>query len=285
MSSRRFVAAAACAVVLTVVPASAHAAPERVAALTPFTANTLAKLGVRPVGIGETIGGRERLEPSLAGVTTLPLSHPNGPNLEQLAGLAPQLVLSTPTWKRGEAAMRSLGMTVVESEPRSVGQVVTQTRRIGRLVGRTATANTLATAIERDIKSARRGIYRHPTVLIVMSVGRSPFAALRNSWAGDLVTRAGGRLLTAGLKASGGFARISNETVVARDPEIIIAVPHGSADDIPKIASYLRRNPAWKTTRAARNDRIFVSADDSLLQPWPDVGRTIRDVRRMFLKN
>ena len=35
------------------VPATADAAPKRIVALSPFTANTVAQLGIRPVGIGQ----------------------------------------------------------------------------------------------------------------------------------------------------------------------------------------------------------------------------------------
>jgi iron complex transport system substrate-binding protein len=270
--------------VLAAAPA-ASAAPRRVAALTPFTANTLAELGVRPVGVGQVLGGADRISPRLDGVPRLPLSHPNGPNLEQLAKLDPQLVLSTPTWRRGAAGMRRLGIQVVESDPRSVAAVPDETRRIGRILGRTRHAGRIAAAQAGAIASARRGAKRHPSVLVVLGVGRTPYAFLENSWGGDVVRQAGGRLLTQGLRASGGFARISNETVVARNPDVIIAVPHGNPRDIPRLAGFLRNNPAWRTTKAARRNRIYVSTGNSLLQAWTDVGRVIRDVQAKFLKN
>ena len=81
------VAAAALAVLCLVAAPAGAAAPKRIVALTPFTANTLAALGVKPVGIGETLGGRERFNKRLRGVRTLPMGHPLGPNLEQLASL------------------------------------------------------------------------------------------------------------------------------------------------------------------------------------------------------
>lgn len=264
---------------------AATAAPTRIAALTPFTANTLAELGVRPVAIGQTIGGHDRISPKLNGVPTLPVSHPNGPNLEKLAVLNPELVLTGPVWKRGEPGMRQLGMRVVESEPRSVDGVVTEMRRIGSLVGKTKEGDKLARRTANGIAAATRGIKRRPTVLLVLGVGRTPYAFLANSWGGDVVERAGGRLLTGGLRASGGYARISNEAVVERNPDIIIAVPHGAAADVPRLARYLARNPAWRTTKAARANRVYVSTGNSLLQPWTDVGRTIADVRAKFLHN
>ena len=264
---------------------AADAAPRRVVALNPFAANTVADLGVRPVAVGQVLGGNDRWSPRLRGVRRIPLSHPSGPNLERLATLNPGLVLSSPTWRRGHRAMRRLGIRVAETEPRSVHDTGAMVERIGALIGKKAAAARMADRMAADVARASRGIRRRPRVLVILGIGRVPYAFLANSWGGDIVRRAGGRLLTEGLTASGGFARISNETVVRRNPDIIIAVPHGSPKDIPRLGAYLRTNPAWRGTKAYRNKRIYVSTGNSLLQPWTDVGRTIRDVRRLYLRN
>ncbi|WP_205697235.1 ABC transporter substrate-binding protein [Conexibacter sp. SYSU D00693] len=262
---------------------AADAAPKRIAALTPFTANTLADLGVRPVGIGMTLGGNDRISPKLRGVPRLRLSHPNGPNLEQLAQLNPQLVLSAPIWRKGEAGMRRLGMRVALSDPTSVAAVPREVQRIGSLVGRRRAADGLAARMVRDINAATRGIRRHPKVLVVLGVGKVAYAFLENSWGGDVIRYAGGRLITAGLRSSGGYARISDEAIVARNPDVIIAVPHGNPSDIGRIAREIQNRPGWRRTNAARRGKVFVSTGNSLLQAFTDVGRTIRDVRRKFL--
>jgi iron complex transport system substrate-binding protein len=272
--------------VLAAVPAAAQAKTyKRVAALTPFTANTLAALGVRPVAIGQTLGGQDRIDGRLRGVPTLALSHPNGPNLEQLAVRNPQLVLSAPIWKKGEAGMKRLGMKVAYSDPRSVHDLIAGTRQIGALVGRSAAAARLAARQTASIHAASRGVRKRPTVLLIMGVGRTSYAMLANSWGGDIVRRAGGRLLTGGLTASGGYARISDEAVVQRNPDVIIAVPHGSPSSIPKLARYLADKAGWRKTKAARNKRIYVATGNSLLQAYTDPGRIIGDVRSKFLGN
>ena len=285
-SPRRFLPAAALAALsVLVLAAPAQAAPTRIAALTPFTANTLAEVGIRPVAVGQTLGGHDRLNPQLKGVPTLALSHPNGPNAEQLAVRNPQLVLSAPIWRKGEAAIRRLGMKVAYSDPLNVASVFVQTRRIGALVGRRAAAERLATRQAAEVAAARRGIRKHPSVLLIMGVGRTSYAMLANSWGGDVVRQAGGRLLTGGLTASGGYARISDEAVVARDPDIIIAVPHGAPADIPKLARYLSNKAGWRSTKAAKRHRVFVATGNTLLQAYTDPGATIRDVRSKFLGN
>ena len=225
------------------------------------------------------------MAPAAARRHALPLSHPNGPNLEQLAALNAQLVFSSPTWQRGHAGMRRLGMRVVESDPRSVNAMIASTVNIGRIVGREAKARQLAGAAEGRIVKSEAGIRRRPKVLALLGVGRTPYAFLENSWGGDVLRRAGARLLTAGLRANGGLARISNETVVKRNPDIIIAVPHAAPANVAALARYLRTNPAWRQTTAARRNRVYVSLDNSLLQAGTDVDRTIRYVRSHFLRN
>ncbi|HEX6154191.1 MAG TPA: ABC transporter substrate-binding protein [Solirubrobacterales bacterium] len=267
-----------------VLPASAQAAP-RIVALTPFGANTLAKLGVKPVAVGQTLGGRERLSPKLKGVTVLPLSHPNGPNLEQLASLDPDVVLSSPTWAKGNESMGDLGLEVMIREPRLLSDSYAQTLAIGRLVGRAKAAKELVKNLKKRVALARKGIEQRPRVMVILGVGRTPFVFLPNSWGGDVVTKSGGELLTGGVESGSGFERISDEVVVAENPDVIVAVPHAEEDDIPSLSEYLRTNPAWAGTNAVENDRIYISVDNSLLQAGTDVAHTIRKVRRSYLDN
>ena len=267
-------------------PAAAQAAPpKRIVALTPFAANTLAKLGVTPIAIGETLGGNERFSPKLKGVATLPLSHPNGPNLEQLASLDPDLVFSSQTWAKGNQAIENLGIDVVLHDPRSIDGALADTFKIGAIVGRKHYARDLLQSMRKQIERAEKGIEKRPKVMLILGVGRTPFTFLPNSWGGDIVSKAGGRLLTGGVSSGSGFERISDEVVVAENPDIIIAVPHANADDIPALTDYLEDNPAWASTKAAQNGRVHVSVDNSLLQAGTDIASTIRKVRRAYLKN
>jgi iron complex transport system substrate-binding protein len=181
--------------------------------------------------------------------------------------------------------MRRLHIDVRESEPTSVAEVPSETRRIGALVGRSAQADKVAKRQQRRIARAKRGVKRHPSVLLILGVGRTPYAFMPSSWGGDVVRQAGGRLLTEGLRASGAYAKISDEVIVSRDPEVIIAVPHGSTADIERLARYYADNPAWRTTRAVRNGRVYVATGNSLLQAFTDVHNTIRDVQVKFLRN
>lgn len=265
---------------------AAQAAP-RIAALTPFTANTLSLLGIRPIAIGKTLGGNDRFNQGLKGVKELTLAHPNGANPEELAVMQPDLVLSAPIWRKGNDRLKQLKIRVVESDPQSVEDVMRQTELIGQVVGRRSAAKRVATLQRGRLKLAKSRAKRHPTVLLVLGLGRSVQAFMPNSWGGDVVTQAGGRLLTKGLESATeqGFAKLSDEIIIQRNPDIIIAVPHGPVSNIPRIARDLLNNPAWKNTKAAKTKNIYVSTDNSLLQAMPQAASVIAAVQMKYLRN
>ena len=283
--TRRAVVTLALAATAVLAAATPAVAARRLVPLTPFTANTAIAMGVKPVAIGQILGGHDRIDRRLRGVPVLPLSHPNGPNLEQLASYRPQLVLSAPIWRKGAPGMRRLGISVVESDPTSVAGVLSETLRIGRVLGHNRRARQIAARQQREIAAAQRGIRKRPRVLIVLGIGRTTTAMLKISWGGDVVRYAGGLLITGDLTVPGGYARISDEKVVRATPDVIIVVPHGTPRSLARTADYLRNKPGWRKTRAARRNRIYIASGNSLLQAFTDPGRTIRDVRRSFLKN
>jgi len=279
--------AVAALLVALLVPAGAGArkAPRRVVALTPFAANTLAKLGVTPIAVGQTLGGRERLSPRVSRVPVLRLSHPLGPNLEQIAALHPGLVISSNTWAKGNEAMEKLGIRVETRDPRSIAGALADTYKIGEAVGRKHAAREVLKRMRTRIAAAESGIRRHPRVMVILGVGRAPFTFLPNSWGGSLVRAAGGELLTGGASARSGFQRISDEVVVAENPDVIIAVPHADPEDVPALTRFLKNDPAWSSTKAARTGRLYVSVNNSLLQAGTDIARTITAIREAYLRN
>ena len=267
-------------------PASA-VNPNRVVALTPFSANAMAQMGAFPAAVGQTLGGDRRLVSGLRNTPVLKLSHPMGPNREELALYAPELIFTSPQWSRGKSMMQSMAGRVVEADPETVRGVYSKTRQIGALVGRKARADRLIRTMKRQVTRARKGVgnKRKVRVMMILGVGRTPFVFLENSWGGQIVKLAGGRLLTGGASSSGGFAKIGDDVVVDERPDVIIAVPHSESENIPDTIRYLKTNPAWASTPAVKSKRVFISTDNSLLQSGTDIGRTIRVVRKQFLKN
>ena len=265
--------------------AGAQKRGQRIVALTPFAANTLARLGVTPIAVGQTLGGANGSHPKLHGVPILKLSHPLGPNLEQLTSLRPSLVLSSNTWAKGNEAMEQLGIRVESRDPRSIAGALADTYKIGETVGRKHYAREL---LETDAGADRgRRVRGHPPSEGDGDPRRRPRPVRLppQQLGGSIIRAAGGELATGGATSGSGFQRISDEVVIAENPDVIIAVPHADPEDIPALTKYLKNDPAWSSTKAAKNGHLYVSVDNSLLQAGTDIARTITRVRESYLHN
>jgi ABC-type Fe3+-hydroxamate transport system substrate-binding protein/putative heme iron utilization protein len=270
--------------------ADAAKAP-RVVTLTPFTSNISQRLGVTPIAVG-TKGSVIKPAPGLERVRQIPMSHPDGPNIESLIRLNPDLVLSSPNWRTGTPKIRSQRIEVIDGwEPLRVNTVSPAVRRIAKKLGRTAKASKIVKSIDSGIRKARAGIKKRPKVLLVLGVGSNTTAFLPNSWGGDIVNYAGGTLVTSGLRATfengtpGSFAPLSDEEVLRRDPDVIIVVPHGNARQIQDAKKSFVNRPGWASTRAVRSGQLHIVDSEQLLQASDDPGAVITWVRRDLLKN
>lgn len=267
---------------------------QRIAALTPFTVQTLAKLRVKPVVIGETVTDDVRIPRRFRGIPRVPLSHAaNGPNPEQLVQRRVDVVFSERTWRAGHGALENFGMKVREFDPTSLSQYGRKIKQIGRFVGERRRAKRLARSMRKRVRRATRRISDRPNTLVLLGVGESAYAFLENSWGGDLFDRAGANLLTdrltsdsgGNLLVSGGFAQLSDEEIIIRNPDVIVAVPHGRSEDLDEIEASLHEDEILNGTNAGQNDRIYVTANNSLLQPDLRVPRVIKMIRGRYLDN
>lgn len=269
-----------------VAPHAEAAKKQRIIAISPFAAQALVQMGVKPIAVGATIGATTRQQKMLSGIPKLALSHPNGPNLEVLARKKPDIVFSSDRWKAGTPAMKRLGIRVVYADPTSPNGVKPNVLKIGRVVGRQKQAVKLNRRITSGLRNAIKGIGpNRKKILVVLGIGRTAMAFLGNSWGGNLVTQAGGNLVTGGATAGGGFARLSDEVVVAENPDVIVVVPHGNSGDLSQVRDYILNNEAWKTTNAFKTKQVFVSIDNTLLQAGTDLGPVVSSIRTDFLKN
>ncbi|MGE4428133.1 MAG: ABC transporter substrate-binding protein [Solirubrobacteraceae bacterium] len=289
-------------------PTDAHAAPTKVAkkakkgttktpykrivTLTPFTSNVVARLGLKPKAVADDAGGNLRLHKRLNRVRRLTMSHPNGPSLERLIRVKPDLILSSPNWRAGTKGMKSQGFEVIDGwEPMRVNNVSPAVRRIARKVGRASKAKAITRRIDKNLRNARKNYTSRPKVLLVMGIGRATMAFRKNSWGGDIIRYAGGRLVSGDGEARyaqglpGSFAAISDEQVLRENPDVIIVVPHGNPGSIREAQTFFKSKPGWAITNAAKNGRIHISEPDTLLQASDDPAKVVRKVRKSYLKN
>ena len=177
---------------------------------------------------------------------------------EAVLALKPDVVL---LWAsgNGQGAMRrlqGLGLKVYASEPRSLDSVAKTLRDLGTLVGRQSQADTVASAFSQ----------RHAALQAHFGA-TDPVAVFYQVWHDPLQSINGDHLISAVIELCGGrnvFAdapalapKISVESVLARDPELIV-----SSDDGAGLRQFWA---PWAQLRAVRDQRL-ISIDAALLQ-------------------
>ena len=208
-----------------------------------------------PVGIGQTLGGRDRIAPALRGVTQLPLSHPNGPNLEQLAALNPQLVFSSPTWRAATPACGGSASGRRERSPqrRRVARDDREHRPHRRLRRRRATARSMRAEGRIGDRSGASGAARRCCSCSASAARRT--RSCENSWGGDIVAPRRRRLLTGGARGRAAASRGSptrSSSPQPRHHHRRARTPTPS--DIPALARLpARRTRRGVSTTAARS--------------------------------
>ncbi|AWN45477.1 iron ABC transporter substrate-binding protein [Methylobacterium terrae] len=135
-------------------------------------------------------------------------------------------------------------------------------RTLGRLVGREAAAEALASVAERTLTTIRERVAavpedRRPRVYLA----RGP-RGLETARAGSINVEALALMGAVNVAGPGGsLAQVSPEDVVAWAPEVIVALD-------PAFAAAARQDPLWQATPALRANRLHVSP--SLPFGWVD---------------
>ena len=234
----------------------------RVAALLPFAADQLIALGVQPVLVPALPGGQPE---AWQGIEAGALDHSVGPNIEQLIAADPDVIIMSAVYTQFVPQIESTtDARIVTMDPDTLEDVAAHTRTIGELVGKQAEAEQWVAdfnaqlASSEPIESAGDPI----SVLAVFGTPQSFFAFLPDSYMGDLVETAGGRLITSdmtGHRFYRGLAPLSMEVVVQRDPDVILVVFHG-----PERAAraLFARDPLWAQLTAIKEDRIAFLPND-----------------------
>jgi len=186
---------------------------------------------------------------------------------EALAALKPDLIAtSIAVAHKSAGELEARGYAVFSVDPHTVAEIATGLRLLGRVTGHDAEAEKVAAAFESRVKAATRP--PGPTVYFEHS-GDPLGSSGPESYVGDAIRVAGGRNIL-----EGGWRLIDWETVLARDPEVIlIAHPRTEA---------LERRAGWSTLKAVKNGRVYLVEKEHYLFPTPRLADGIEEAARLI---
>lgn len=183
------------------------------------------------------------------------------PSVEKIVALNADLVIIS-TASQIEAIFQKLvelGIPVYVSSPRNIEGVLDSIDRIGELIDAREQAGRLTQELRARIvrvESRVAGLSR-PAVFVIL--GTEPLITVgAGSFVTDLITRAGGRSISA--EDPGDYPQYSIETVIARQPEMILLQ---SGEE--RLTDRLSQTPA------GRSSHVYHIDDDLLLRPGPRI--------------
>lgn len=190
-------------------------------------------------------------------------------NLEQIIALEPQVVVMAKMAQTEEqvAALEKAGIRVVVSDAQDIEGVYTAIRLIGALVGR----NDEAEAMVADMQSAFADIAAKSentgkTVYFEVSpLQWGLWTAGKGTFMDELATMCG---LTNAFADVEGWAEISEEQVLERDPDYIVTISMYYGEG-PTPVEEIKSRAGWDTLKAVQNDAIFNADSNEVSRPGP----------------
>lgn len=190
-------------------------------------------------------------------------------NLEQIIALEPQVVIMSKMAQTEEqvAALEEAGIRVVVSDAQDIEGVYTAIRLIGALVGR----NDEAEAMVADMQSAFADIAAKSentgkTVYFEVSpLQWGLWTAGKGTFMDELATLCG---LTNAFADVEGWAEISEEQVLERDPDYIVTISMYYGEG-PTPVEEIKSRAGWEGLKAVQNDAILNADSNEISRPGP----------------
>ena len=190
-------------------------------------------------------------------------------NLEQIIALEPQVVVMAKMAQTEEqvAALEKAGIRVVVSDAQDIEGAYTAIRLIGALVGR----NDEAEAMVADMQStfadiAAKSENTGKTVYFEVSpLQWGLWTAGKGTFMDELATMCG---LTNAFADVEGWAEISEEQVLERDPDYIVTISMYYGEG-PTPVEEIKSRAGWDALKAVQNDAIFNADSNEVSRPGP----------------
>jgi len=191
------------------------------------------------------------------------------PNIEKIVSLAPDLVLATNIHvKTVVPELEKRGLTVVVFQPPKLDQVQANLTLLAKMGGNVDAGAKVAAEFQRRVEaitSKTRSLATRPRVFFELSPDL--ITAGPDTFVDDLITKAGGESIA--HDAQGSWPKLSPESVVLKDPEIIILSDHGSEQGGVSV-DIVKARPGWDVISAVKSGRIVPLQDVNIVnRPGP----------------
>lgn len=219
-------------------------------------------------GAGETLVGAVAYADFPEAAKTLPaLGSFAFINMEALVALQPDLVIA---WGSGNGdktitQIRELGLTVYVDEPKQLRDIAHSLVQFGLLTGHVPSAEQAAQQFLTELNSLQETYKNSPPLSVLYQIWHSPIQTINDQHTiSSVIKLCGGR--NAFADALPVAPVVNRETVLARNPDVIIA---SGADDNRPV--WLDNWKEWPSLKAVQQQALFFIPPDYLQRHTPRI--------------
>jgi iron complex transport system substrate-binding protein len=192
-------------------------------------------------------------------------------NIEQIVALTPQVVFLDTMDQSAEQIqqLEAAGIQVVVSDAVDIEGVYESISVIGKVMGREDEAREVIDGMKRDfqeLSDKAAAIADEPTVYFEISpLEYGLWTAGKGTFMDETASLLHAKNAFADVE---GWAGISEEQVIQRDPEFMVTTEKYAGSG-PTPEQKIRERDGWENLRAVRDGHILNLSDDSLVRPGP----------------
>lgn len=206
-----------------------------------------------------------------------------GPDLDRVAALAPDLVVSSltvPGMERVVTGLRARGVPQLVSAPRSFAEMLGDLRRLGAALGVEARAAEVIASLSAERDELARSRPTVPTRVYLEWWPRPMFSPGRECYSNELLDLAGG--VNVFGDRPGSSLEIDAAALRDADPDVCFVSWCGVAEHKLDPASVGKR-PGLETLRAVQNHRVYRLDERFSGRPGPRMLEAARRMRRAIV--
>lgn len=247
--------------------------PARVVSLAPSITEMLFALGLEEQIVGVT----EFCDYPSAAKSKPKVGYAN-PSVETIIALRPELVVAPRDFLRPDLQLKleQLKISVFVLDAHTLEDIPLQIHTLGQMFEKVSAANAVTQLMRQRISEIRRKVETLPARRVLYVLNSQPLITVGpGSFIHQMIGVAGG--MNVATRASEAYPRLSMETVLKEDPEVLI-FPSGEVETVPRSEQQQWRR--WNSLSAVKQERFHEVSSSLLNRPGPRVVEGLEQLAR-----
>ncbi len=254
--------------------------PQRIVSLSPGLTEITFALGAGNRLVA--VDSYSDFPPEAKAIQTRLTTYPS-PSIETIVSLKPDLVLSLAERDEDIALIRRQGIVVLKLFPKDFDAAVQTIQTLGRVYGSADAGASIATDMLTRRDAVVSAVADAPRPRVYEELDASdpdkPFVAGPNGFYGQLIDLAGGTNIFGDLP--GDVGQVGAETIVERDPEVII-LTDADLPFNPQTPEMVAARPGWDGITAVQNGAIYAVPAALYSTPGPRLVEGLEHLARLL---